>query len=283
MSRFNVDCDQHVLKTYLQEIRLTPLLTREEELALARRIQQGDEEAFQALVRANLRFVVNVVKRYRRSGLSLLDLIDEGNVGLCRAARKYNPDLGLRFLSYAVWWIRNSLALFLARQGGIISIPVKKISLVYQLETIHQKLHAKLHRPPRPEELAGELEVSVAEVNQLTQALHGVVSLDRYLHLENGHLKDVIDSSSTSPIEKHFCLMSFREYLGERMNQLKEREKRALELYFGLEGTTKVTSFAELGRALSISREGARLLFHRAIERLKRIVSHDNQLTDWDL
>jgi len=274
--------DQQVLKTYLEDIRKTPLLTASQEVELARRIRKGDENAFQDLVRANLRFVVSVVKRYRRSGVSLLDLIDEGNVGLCRAARRYNPDMGLRFLSYAVWWIRNSLALFLARQGGIISIPVKKISLVYQLEAIHQKLHARLRRSPTPAELAAELEISVAEVNQISQAHHAFVSLDRYLHIENASLRQVLDSSEVSPVEKHFSLMSFREFLAVRLGRMKMRERRSLELYFGLDGAEPMRSFAELGRALEISREGARLLFHRAIARLKEMIQEESSDHEWD-
>lgn len=267
--------DREVLNAYIQEIRHWPLLTPEQELECARRIRLGDEDAFQHLVRSNLRFVVNMVKRYRRAGVSLLDLINEGNVGLCRAARRYNPDMGLRFLSYAVWWIRSSLAMFLARQGGLISIPVKKVSLVYQLESIHQQLFARLHRTPTPEELAAELEVSVSEVAQISQALRGFVSLDRFLNMEDS-LQNGNGSQGMQPVERHLTLLTMKEHLSTCLGRLKERERKSLEMYFGLNGARATETFAELGERLEISREGARLLFHRAIEKLKKIVAEED-------
>lgn len=267
--------DREVLNAYIQEIRHWPLLTPEQELECARRIRLGDEDAFQHLVRSNLRFVVNMVKRYRRAGVSLLDLINEGNVGLCRAARRYNPDMGLRFLSYAVWWIRSSLALFLARQGGLISIPVKKVSLVYQLDGIHQQLFNRLHRTPTPEELAAELEVSVSEVAQISQALRGFVSLDRFLNMEDS-LQSGGAQHGLQPVERHLTLLTLKEHLSTCLGRLKERERKSLEMYFGLNGARATETFAELGERLEISREGARLLFHRAIEKLKKIVAEED-------
>lgn len=269
--------DRDVLNAYISEIRQWPLLTPEQELECAHRIRRGDEEAFQLLVRSNLRFVVNMVKRYRRAGVGLLDLINEGNVGLCRAARRYNPDMGLRFLSYAVWWIRSSLSGLLARQGGLISIPVKKVSLVYQLESIHSQLFAKLHRTPTHEELAAELEVSVNEVAQLSGAMRGFVSLDRFLNMEDQlQHKESVSGQNLQPIEKHLTLLSLKEHLSHCLARLKERERKSLELYFGLNGARSSETFSELGDRLEISREGARLLFHRAIEKLKRIVREED-------
>lgn len=276
-----MDSDRDVLNAYIQEIRNWPLLTPEQELECAHRIRKGDEEAFQLLVRSNLRFVVNMVKRYRRAGVALLDLINEGNVGLCRAARRYNPDMGLRFLSYAVWWIRSSLAMFLARQGGLISIPVKKVSMVYQLETIHQQLFNRLHRTPKPEELAAELECSVNEVQQLSGALRGFVSLDRFLHMEDTLQQK--EAMQTQPVERHLALLSLREHLSTCMSRLKERERKSLELYFGLNGATSADTFTQLGDRLEISREGARLLFHRAIEKLRKIVRDSDPENEMEL
>ena len=270
-----MDSDREVLNAYIQEIRHHPLLTPEQELECARRVRQGDEEAFQHLVRSNLRFVVNMVKRYRRAGVSLLDLINEGNVGLCRAARRYDPELGLRFLSYAVWWIRSSLAMFLARQGGLISIPVKKVSLVNQLDAIHQELFNRLHRSPKPEELAAALEVSVAEVAQISQAMRGFISLDRFMHMEDT-LTAKEGGHGVQPVERHLTLLTLREHLSTCLSRLKVRERRSLEFYFGLNGAHATETFAELGERLEISREGARLLFHRAIEKLKKIVAEED-------
>jgi RNA polymerase primary sigma factor len=272
-----MDSDREVLNAYIQEIRRWPLLTPEEELACARRIRQGDEEAFQHLVRSNLRFVVNMVKRYRRAGVSLLDLINEGNVGLCRAARRFDPEIGLRFVSYAVWWIRATLSIFLARQGGLISIPVKKVSLVYQLDSIHQELFNRLHRTPTPEELAAEIAVAVNEVAQISQALRGFVSLDRYLHMEDMlQHKDAVAGQNMQPVERHLTLLTMREHLSTCLSRLKERERLSLELYFGLNGVPASETYADLGRRLEISREGARNLFHRSIEKLRRIVREED-------
>lgn len=265
--------EQAALKAYLDEIRLTPLLSPSEEKLLALRIRKGDVKAFHQLVKANLRFVVNVVKRYRRTTVSILDLINEGNVGLCRAAKKYNPDLGLRFISYAVWWIRNTIALFLARHGGILAIPAKKISLVYQIEGSYQRLFNELQRAPTPEELGRSIELDAQEVARLTQAIRGYISLDKVVQNveEPTVLEQVLTSGRFSLVEQHFSLLSFRESLDVLLGRLSKRESKTVELYFGLNEGGQAHTFAELGRVLGISREGARLVFHRAIKKLSNM------------
>ena len=277
-----MESEQDVLKTYLLEIRQTPLLTAAEERGLALRIREGDEVAYQDLIRANLRFVVNIVKRYRRSGISLMDLIDEGNVGLCRAARKYNPDLGLRFTSYAIWWIRNSLAIYLAKHGGVFAIPVKKVSLLYQIEKLHTNLYARHQRSPSPDELARELEISVQEVNDLSAAKKSYISLENFLNVEDGsRVSSLLSSSALSPVEKHFSLLAFREHVERKLVKLKDRERRAIWIYFGMDGSEPTQTFSELGKDLGVSREGARLLFHRAISKLKKIFREEGSL--WEM
>lgn len=272
------DPEYQVLKLYLQEVRQTPLLTATEERELALRTRAGDEDAYHRLIKSNLRFVVNVVKRYRRSGLSFMDLIDEGNVGLCRAARRYNPDLGLRFTSYAVWWIRNTIAMYMAQHGGILSIPVKKYSMVYQIESLNQKLYTILRRAPTPEELARELEISVGEVTSLTVAAsQSYVTLENYLSLEEGsRTSNLLSAQGASPVEKHFSMLALRELIEDKMTALSRREREAIELYFGLNNGKPVANFSELGEHLSLSREGARLVFHRAVDRLRDILSGDS-------
>jgi len=269
MSHVRYDGDDKVLRAYLDEIRLTPLLTAEEEVELAERIQRGDLDAFHTLVKANLRFVVNVVKRYRRSGTSMLDLINEGNIGLIRAAKKYNPNLGLRFISYAVWWIRNRLSLYLARQGGVLSLPARKASLIHQLEATYQRLYAKLKREPRPEELGRQLEISAREVFDISHAFKGYLSLEKLLQTENTKsLELTFDEHSLSLPERHMLLLTFQEILGRLMADLQEKERITLKLYFGLDGKPWCKTFAEVGRRMGISRESSRLNFHRAIEQL---------------
>ncbi len=275
--------DDDVLRAYLSEIRLTPLLTAEEEVALAERIQKGDQEAFHRLVKANLRFVVNVVKKYRRSGAPLLDLINEGNIGLIRAAKKFNPKLGLRFISYAVWWIRNRLSLYLARNGGVLSLPARKISLVYQLEATFQRLYSKLKREPTPEELAEELELSAKEVFNISHAVRGYVSIEKLLRTEEaGNLEQAMSSNSVSLPERHLSLLAFRDRLEIMMRSLKPREREALILYYGLNGRDWCKTFAEVGRKMDVSRESARLLFHRAIRKLSKHPDVDQLKDYWD-
>ena len=283
MAKSSYDGDDSVLRAYLAEIRVTPLLTAEEEKRLAERIQQGDQEAFQRLVKANLRFVVNVVKKYRRSGVPLLDLINEGNIGLIRAAKKFNPKLGLRFISYAVWWIRNRLSLYLARNGGVLSLPARKISLVYQLEATFQKLFSRLKREPKPEELAQELELSAKEVFNISHAVRGYVSIEKLLKSEEtANLERAMSNNTVSLPERHLSLLAFRDKLEKMMRSLKGREREALVLYYGLNGHDWCKTFAEVGRRMSISRESARILFHKAIKKLSKHPEVDQLKDFWD-
>lgn len=262
-----------VLQAYLDEIRQTRLLTPEEERALARRARQGDQEAFQALVKANLRFVVNVVKRYRRSGVGFLDLINEGNVGLMRAARKFDPERGLRFISYAVWWIRTSLALYLARQGGVLAVPAKKLGLVHKMDSIHTSLIGKLGREPTHEELATAMEVDAGELSRLHNAAKGYVALDKVLFGEAGPagvLSRIVSSDRLAPVEAALSLDAFREELARLLLRLEEREAKVVRLYFALDEAGGVgLTFKEIGVRIGISREGARLVFNKALDKLR--------------
>lgn len=259
------------LKAYLAEVRQTSLLTLDEELDLARRARSGDQEALQRLVKANLRFVVNVVKRYRRSGVAFLDLINEGNVGLIRAARKFDPDRGLRFISYAVWWIRTTIGLFLARQGGVLAIPAKKMGLVYKMESTHSRLFGELGREPTHEELAAALEVNSAELDRVATAAKGYVALDKYLFADGalaGVLHSVVSNDAFAPVERALSFEAFQEEVSQLLGRLKEREARSIRLYFGMnDGRTR--TFAEIGDLLGVSREGARLMFHRGVDKLR--------------
>jgi RNA polymerase primary sigma factor len=267
------DGEEGVLRAYLKEVRKTPLLTVEAELALARRAQAGDEAALQALVKANLRFVVNVVKRYRRSGIGFLDLINEGNVGLIRAARKFDPEKGLRFISYAVWWIRTTIGLFLARQGGVLAIPAKKMGLVYKMESTHNRLYSQLGREPTHEELARALEVDTREINRVSTAVKGYVALDKFLFAEGalaGALNPIVSTDTYAPVERALSFEAFQEEVSRLLPRLSSREAAGVRAYFGMDsGETK--TFAQVGEQLGVSREGARLIFHRAVEKLRRM------------
>ncbi len=272
-----------VLKAYLAEVRQTPLLTPAEELALAHRARAGDQEALQHLVKANLRFVVNVVKRYRRSGMAFLDLINEGNVGLIRAARKFDPDKGLRFISYAVWWIRTTIGLFLARQGGVMAIPAKKMGLVYKMESTHSRLYAKLGREPTHEELAHALEIQVSELDRVSTAVKGYVALDKFLFSDrilNGSVQSVLSNDQFAPVERALSLEAFQEEMSRLLSRLRDKESRCIRLYFGMDdGETR--TFTEVGDLLGVSREGARLMFHRGIDKLREMPEFDSIQDYW--
>lgn len=276
--------EDEVLRAYLEDIRKTPLLSPEEELELARRARAGDAAALQHLVRANLRFVVNVVKRYRRAGIGFLDLINEGNVGLLRAARKFDPDKGLRFISYAVWWIRTTISLFLARQGGVLAIPAKKMGLVYQMETTHGRLFKELGREPTHEELAEALEVEASEIQRVQTAYKGYVALDKFLFADGSHgglLDSVVTNDAFSPVERRLSFDAFQEQLSGLLGRLKEREARAIEFYFGLKNLGEPRTFTEIGEELGVSREGARLMFHRGIEKLRQMPEFEGIRDYW--
>ncbi len=266
-----------IIESYLKEINRVPLLTAEEEKELAARIQRdGDVEAFHRLVKANLRFVVNIAKKYKRSGISLLDLINEGNIGLIRAAKKYDPSMGLRFTSYAIWWIRYYLSLYLARHGGVFSIPVKQYSVISQIENAYQRLYQRYKREPTPEELGRELEMDAREVCMLGKALAPYSSLKRYLEKEEGGESPGRHSPyELSPVELHFHYITLREKISRILARMKPREAAAIKLYFGLEGHLPSRSYAELGRRMNLSREGARMLFHRAMEHFRELAGPD--------
>jgi RNA polymerase primary sigma factor len=224
-------------------------------------------------VKANLRFVVNVVKRYRRAGIGFLDLINEGNVGLIRAARKFDPEKGLRFISYAVWWIRTTIGVFLARNGGVLAIPAKKMGLVYKMESTFSRLYSELGREPTHEELARSLEVGTEEINRVSTAVKGYVALDKYLFSDGplaGALQQVTSTDAYAPVERALSFEVFQEEISRLLNRLSEREAASVRHYFGMVDG-KVRTFAQVGEILGVSREGARLMFHRAVEKLQRM------------
>lgn len=275
--------EDSVLKAYLAEVRQTPLLTPEEELELANRARAGDQEALQRLVKANLRFVVNVVKRYRRSGVAFLDLINEGNVGLIRAARKFDPDKGLRFISYAVWWIRTTIGLFLARQGGVLAIPAKKMGLVYKMESTHSRLFHELGREPTHDELARALSVDSADLRRVSVAVKGYVALDKYLFSDgalSGVLQSVVSNDAFAPVERALSFEAFQEEISRLMTRLKPNEARAIRLYFGMDDGTART-FSDIGELIGVSREGARLMFHRGVKKLKEMEEFERIRDYW--
>ena len=259
------------LRLYLREIAEAPLLTPEEEVELAKRIKAGDMEALQRFVRANLRLVVSIAKRYVGRGLSLLDLIQEGNIGLMRAVEKFDWRRGYRFSTYATWWIRQAITRAIADQGRTIRLPVHMTDSITRYHRVVTQLAQELGRQPRPEEIAEALSVQPEKIAQIVRAAQRTVSLDRPLSEEDEtSLGDLIaDEVSETPYEAASESMLKRD-VAAALDTLTPREKLVLQLRFGL-GHTHQHTLAEVGEQLQISRERVRQIENEALQKLRRL------------
>lgn len=259
------------LDKYLQEIGRVDLITAEQEVELAQRIKQGDQQALEILTKANLRFVVSVSKQYQNQGLTLPDLINEGNLGLIKAAQRFDETRGFKFISYAVWWIRQSILQALAEQSRIVRLPLNKIGSINKINKTFSRLEQEFERPPSADELAEVLELSVAEVKASMQNSGRHVSMD-------APLKDGDDSSSNmyevmqgddipSP-EDGLMRHSLRKEIERSLSTLTSREADVIRLYFGLNGEHPMT-LEEIGERFDLTRERVRQIKEKAIRRLK--------------
>jgi len=259
------------LDKYLQEIGRVDLITAEEEVELAKRIQAGDKVALERLTKANLRFVVSVAKQYQNQGLSLPDLINEGNVGLIKAAKRFDEKRGFKFISYAVWWIRQSILQALAEQARIVRLPLNKIGTINKINRAFSELEQRLERPPSADELAEFLDVSVEDVRQSVQNTGRHVSMDAPLidgDESSSSMYDVLPNDSLPTPEKNLMLDSLRKEIERSLSTLTLREGDVLRLYFGLSGTQPLT-LEEIGDRLDLTRERVRQIKEKAIRRLK--------------
>jgi RNA polymerase primary sigma factor len=261
--------DENSLDQYLKEISAYPLLSREQEFELARRIKAGEEEALDLLVRANLRFVVSVAKKYQNQGVSLGDLINEGNVGLIRAARKFDETRGIKFISYAVWWIRQAILQALAEQSRIVRVPLNRAGALHRIGKRSSSLLQELGREPTAEELADGLDLSHEEIERTLALTQTHLSLDAPLtpH-EDGRLLDFLpDRLSPDPDDQTYQ-RALTTTVDNALNSLKEREAKVLRLYFGMDGQDPMT-LEEIGTILGITRERVRQIKERALGRLR--------------
>jgi RNA polymerase primary sigma factor len=251
-----------VISSYLKNVASYNTVSAEEENALVKRIQSGDESAVVELVQANLRLVLKIAYKYGRTNCSLLDLINEGNIGLMQAARKFDPDYGLRFASYAVWWIKQAISLFnIKHERGPISVPVRKSLLLKKIKKETESLRSLLHREPTIDELAlrlGVPEESIREAIELTPEFTG---WEDYLNHAGSD-----DSLVERSVENKLCSNQVRSLL----NNLPENERKGMELYYGINGLAS-SNFAEVGRELNMSREGARQLVKRSLRKLRTL------------
>jgi RNA polymerase primary sigma factor len=257
------------LDKYLQEIGKVELITAEEEVALAQRIKQGDRAALEKLTKANLRFVVSVSKQYQNQGLSLPDLINEGNLGLIKAAQRFDETRGFKFISYAVWWIRQSILQALAEQSRIVRLPLNKIGSINKINKAYARLEQIFEREPNAEEIAEVLEVSETEVKESMKNAGRHVSMDAPLiQDEENNMYDVLRSEEAITPETELLYESLRKEIDRAISTLTQREMDVVKLYFGLNGSHPMT-LEEIGEKFDLTRERVRQIKEKAIRRLK--------------
>ncbi|HEX8209775.1 MAG TPA: RNA polymerase sigma factor RpoD/SigA [Longimicrobium sp.] len=261
--------DQSSLDQYLKEVSTHPLLTSPQEIELGRRARLGDEDAVNELVRANLRFVISVAKKYQNRGVSLSDLIQEGNVGLVTAARKFDPDQGVKFISYAVWWIRQAILSALANQGRSVRVPLNRASDLAKIFRERVRLKQELRRDPSPQELSEATGLSPEIVESLQTLNAAEIRLDAPIgDSDDSQLMDrfIADEAIMTEDEVEERLLS--ERIDRALNTLQPRDAKVLKLYFGLEGGREHT-LEEIGDILGVTRERIRQLRDRALKRLR--------------
>jgi RNA polymerase primary sigma factor len=263
------------LNAYIREISRFKPLSPQQEKDLGRRIRNGDQEALQRLVEANLRFVVSYAKRYRGLGMSFLDLIHEGTLGLIEAARRFDPERNVKFISYAVWWVRQAIFHALSEHMRVFRLPQKLSSQVSKMGTARQRLTAELERTPTTEELAAKTELSKKEVEALLMAGGEDLSLSTAVGEEGTlELGDVLEQGSVPSAELELIRSSFEEQVRAMVSQLDEKEREVIKLRFGLDGDEPRT-LQEIGESLGLSRERIRQIESKAKEKLRR--SHEVQ------
>lgn len=257
------------LDQYLRDISAYPLISREEEAELARRIRVGDQEALDKLVRSNLRFVVSVAKKYQNQGVSLSDLINEGNLGLIRAAHKFDETKGIKFISYAVWWIRQAILSSLARQGRTVRVPLNRTADLSRIIKASEILRQKLRREPSPEELAQVTGLSVDVVQSLAALNTGDVRLDAPMDPDGDRsLIERFVADEMPDTEEEAMNRFLTDEIEQALSTLPPRDAKVLRLYFGLEGGREHT-LEEIGSMLGVTRERVRQLRDRALKRLR--------------
>jgi len=258
------------LKKYLKEIARLPRITAEEERVLGARIQKGDGAALRRLVEANLRFVVSYAKRYRGCGLSFLDLINEGNIGLIEAAKRFDPGKNVKFITYAVWWVRQAIIHALSDQSGAFRLPQKQANLLYRIGKAQSNLRSELKRTPSAQEIADRMAVPVEDVTNLLQVADDNVSLSAVIDEEHEfHLSDKLEQEVIPSADLVLLKSSLRNMLRTALGELDGKEERVVRLRFGLDGADTKT-LKEIGEMMNLSRERIRQIEAQALEKLQR-------------
>ncbi len=258
------------LEKYLQEIGKVDLLTPEEEVELAKKIKQGDQNALERLTKANLRFVVSVAKQYQNQGLSLSDLINEGNLGLIKAAKRFDETRGFKFISYAVWWIRQSILQALAEQSRIVRLPLNKVGSLNKINKAFSALEQEFEREPSPDELATVLEINTEEVETTLGIAARHVSVDApFVEGEDNSLLDVLENPNSIATDTAINYNeSLRKEIERSLSTLTERQKDVIKLYFGI-GIEHPMSLEDIGEKFALTRERVRQIKDKAINKLR--------------
>ncbi|MFZ2324179.1 MAG: RNA polymerase sigma factor RpoD/SigA [Ignavibacteriaceae bacterium] len=264
------------LDRYLQDIGKVELLTPEQEIELAIKIKKGDQQAMELLTKANLRFVVSVAKQYQNQGLSLGDLINEGNVGLIKAAKRFDETRGFKFISYAVWWIRQSILQALAEQSRIVRLPLNRIGALNRIGKAYSSLKQEFEREPSAEELANELEMDIEEISDTMKLSGKQVSMDAPFALgEENSLLDILENVQQPAPDNQLINESLKVEIRNALASLPEREAEVLRLYFGIDVDYAMT-LEEIGEKFNLTRERVRQIKEKAIRRLRQASKSKN-------
>jgi len=257
------------LDKYLREISNVKLLTPEEEIHYAKRIKKGDHEALEKLTKANLRFVVSVAKKYQNQGLSLGDLINAGNLGLIKAASRFDETRGFKFISYAVWWIRQSILQSLAEQARIVRLPLNRIGVLNKIEKIFASLEQAFEREPSASDIATQLKINVSEVFDALNSPGTYLSLDApFNREEENRLIDLLENTELPPPDKSLLSESLLIEIEKALSTLNKREAEVIKLYFGL-GREHSLTLEEIGEKFNLTRERVRQIKEKALRRLR--------------
>lgn len=263
------------LEKYLSEIGKEGMINAGEEARLACLIREGDQDALDKLTKANLRFVVSVSKQYQNQGLSLPDLINEGNLGLIKAAKRFDETRGFKFISYAVWWIRQSILQAIAEQSRIVRLPLNQVGSLSRISKAFSKLEQQFEREPSHEELSAVTEISIDKISDALRVSSRHVSMDApFANGEENTLLDVIEDSESPRADVQLMSESLKKEIDRSLNTLNEREREVIKLFFGI-GTTHGLTLEEIGAKFDLTRERVRQIKEKAIRRLR----HKNRST----
>jgi len=261
--------DSASLDKYLQEIGREDLITAEDEVELAQKIKQGDTKALDKLVKANLRFVVSVSKQYQNQGLTLPDLINEGNLGLIKAAQRFDETRGFKFISYAVWWIRQSILQAIAEQSRIVRLPLNQVGSLNRINKMFSKLEQEFERAPSPEEIASSLDIEEDKVNEAQKISGRHVSVDApFREGEDGTLLDVLSNENSPNSDITLMNESLQQEIKRSLSTLTDREKDVIILFFGI-GIPHPLSLEEIGEKFGLTRERVRQIKEKGVRRLR--------------